>query len=474
MGVRLIVEVLDHWQDAGLTAGERDDLIVLAENANDGTRLTWGPVHEPYILKRANKSGASWKNAVSKLLRKKVLTQHVPGRVKQAAVYHLTCLCPEPPHDGYKGFCTRPERVTSQMTHPEGVEKEGHLSDDPQGHLSDDPESREGHLSDDERVTGEVTPTPLVSSFKDPSDTPSSSVAEDSSDVLEGVVIEGGGGGSDQFIKRSDDFVAALDYRGKQPGRTRRDKLTLLVVGAFKAGWNEQTLRDYLDLGGAPVNSAAAVYEHRLHKDELPDAPAPIAGRQAPPPACSSCLEENPGAEFNMRLRQRDGHLCDCHPSVVGMVVQDSSDGGMWGRAMDRAQARMASGGDWSGAGPDERVAGWLALSNSFRDDEREHVPAAWVPKPSTTDKRVHQALEVGRRLQAEHDAKTSPSGHKPYSSDIWERMKQQAADGVRPDGADGQPHCGTCDEYTRTREVEGPSGPHFEPCSRCHPALSF
>lgn len=45
MGVRLIVEILDHWQDIGLTPGERGDLIVLAENANDSSRETWGAVH---------------------------------------------------------------------------------------------------------------------------------------------------------------------------------------------------------------------------------------------------------------------------------------------------------------------------------------------------------------------------------------------------------------------------------------------
>ncbi|MFF2437949.1 hypothetical protein ACFVU4_27920 [Streptomyces sp. NPDC058107] len=460
------MEVLDHWKDAGLTAGERDDLIVLAENANDRSRLTWGPVHAPYILKRANKSAPGWKNAVGKLLRKKVLTQHVPGRVGQVAVYHLMCLCPEPPHDGYQGFCTRPERVTSQVTHPEDQTGEGHLSDDPEGHTADDPKAEEGHLSDDERVTGEMTPTPLLSSFKSPSDTPSSSVAEDSSEPIEGVVIEGGGGGdsSNEFIKQAYVFVDALDYRGKVPGRKRRTTLAMRAVAAFEAGWTEQTLADYLDLGGAPVNAAAAVYEHRLREDELPEAPTPLAAGRALPPACSNCLDEHPGAQTNLRLRIRgDGQPCpDCHPSVVG--TKDSSDGGMWDRAMDRARNRMATD-NWQGTGTDDRVAGWMSLAAD--STEREAMLNSPTPRPSTTDQRVQQAIDAGKRLQARHDAHSG--GYQPARvNDVWDRVSEEATNGLRPDGADGIPHCGECDEYTRTR------GDGHSLCPKCHPVLRF
>src|SRR5579859_4263122 len=74
MGIKLMVEVMDHWQDAGLTAGERADLLVIAENANDTSRETVGPVHEPYLLKRAGKaSGPAWRNAIGKLMKKGVL-----------------------------------------------------------------------------------------------------------------------------------------------------------------------------------------------------------------------------------------------------------------------------------------------------------------------------------------------------------------------------------------------------------------
>lgn len=157
MGIRLIVEVLDHWKDFGLTAGERDDLVVLAENANDSTRLTWGSVHAPFILNRAGKSSAGWKNTIGKLMRKKAITTHTPGRVGQVAVYHLEHLCCDPPHDGYQGHCTRPPRVTSQ------VPQEGHPTGDPlekEGHPTGDPRGQEGHPTGAKRVTPQVTPSP--------------------------------------------------------------------------------------------------------------------------------------------------------------------------------------------------------------------------------------------------------------------------------------------------------------------------
>lgn len=277
MGVRLIVEVLDHWQDAGLTAGERSDLLVLAENANDGTRLTWGPVHEPYILRRANKTAAGWKNSIGKLIKKGVLVQHTQGHVGQVAVYRLAQLCPEAPHDGWKGFCTRPERVTPEVTLSEGEPEEGHLTGDPEGHCSGDPLEVEGHLTGGERVISQVTPTPPVSSFKAPSKTSSSPAPSPSA----GAPVDDGGGGGvspSEQNPQAEPLVSSLDFRGRPPGSKQRRQLVALAAAALDAGWVEQDLKMYLDLGGAAVNSAAAVYAHRLAPDELPD---PAAFREA-------------------------------------------------------------------------------------------------------------------------------------------------------------------------------------------------
>jgi hypothetical protein len=159
MGIRLIVEILDHWQDHGLTPGERDDLIVIAEQARDETRETVASVHRPFILKRVNKTPKSWRTAIDKLMRKKVLEHAVVGGRKvmghegQAARYRIPYLCPLRDHDGRYGQCERPERVISQRTHSP---QEGPLTDDAlaqEGPLTEvsgsSDRGQEGPLTDD-------------------------------------------------------------------------------------------------------------------------------------------------------------------------------------------------------------------------------------------------------------------------------------------------------------------------------------
>ena len=180
MGIRVMVEVLDHWADRGLSRGERDDLLVIAENVNDVSRETHGGIHHDYMCRRAGKaSAATWTNAVGKLLKLGVLTYAVRGGVEQTghrgrvAVYRIPVLCPEPPHDGLHGQCTRSERVTPQMTQYAEL---GHSAGDPtapdwvtpqvmhspgEGHLAGDPMGPKGSPGKWERVTPQVTPTPL-------------------------------------------------------------------------------------------------------------------------------------------------------------------------------------------------------------------------------------------------------------------------------------------------------------------------
>jgi hypothetical protein len=159
VGIKMIVEILDHWQDWDLTAGERDDLIVIAEQARDETRATFAPLHQPFILKRAGKSAASWRNAISKLMKKKVLEhavengRKVTGHEGQTARYRIARLCPHGKHDGRDGQCKRDESVTPEMTHSK---PEGHSTDDtlsPEGHSTDARGSsercEEGHLRGD-------------------------------------------------------------------------------------------------------------------------------------------------------------------------------------------------------------------------------------------------------------------------------------------------------------------------------------
>jgi hypothetical protein len=487
VGVRLIVEVLDHWQDAGLTAGERWDLLVLAENANDGSRLTFGPVHAPHILQRANKSPKGWKNAITALMRKKVITTHLPGRINQFAVYHLEHLCPDPPHSGYKGHCTKPEKGVDSVETPDSeeghlsddpVSEEGHPADDPEGHLSDDPLGQEGHPVDAERVIQQVTPTPLVSSFKDsPLSTPSSSVAEADAVVAQTDTTEGGGGGMSPGLdkitkqcKRVDAFVATLDFRGKAPGKQQRLKLGQRIMVAFSAGWTERGLARYLDLSDEPnVRSAAALYLHRLSDDELPEAAETVSGQLPPacqsclstapesahnilmrrnyldpigggpcprchpdrvgqstaklPPACNSCLDFNHGAATNVRMRTdqlsfHGGPCPRCHPSMVpgnwSWPGMDTADGGMWERAAARAAQRNGGVGARADSHPAEAYTS-SSVSDLFAPRSDEFPPGL-LPG----DRRAYGWLQLANSLSEQEGPRSGPkpmvsNGYQPH-----------------------------------------------------------
>ena len=112
--------------------------------------------------------------------------------------------------------------------------------------------------------------------------------------------------------------------------------------------------------------------------------------------------------------------------------------------------------------GTDATVAGWMALAGQLR--------------PSVTDQRVQQALNVGRQMQAEADAQRG--GYRPSSpNDAWDHIRQQADAGERPDGWEKYPHCGhpDCDEITRMRDTDVGAGqrrPSY--CSGCHPVLQW
>jgi len=111
--------------------------------------------------------------------------------------------------------------------------------------------------------------------------------------------------------------------------------------------------------------------------------------------------------------------------------------------------------------GTDAAVNGWYALAD----------------KPSVTDQRVQQALDLGRQMQAEANARHG-SGHRPHNpNEAWTRMEQQAAIGARPYGWEQVPHCGhlDCDEVTRYRETEDADGLRsLSACPDCHPSLRF
>lgn len=272
MGIRLIVEVLDHWQDFGLTSGERGDLIVIAEHTSDTTRETVVSIHKAYMLQRAGKSAAGWKNSIGKLMKKGVLEhavrngRRVTGHENQAAQYRIPHLCPTRSHDGLWGQC---QRVTPQMTHsedqPNGV-----------GHPSDDPLGQEGHLSGAKRVTSQVGEGHLSG---DPY--PSSPSVPSSLSVAEQVVRDSGVVAEDE----RETFISWINSNHNPNG---------------PAWWRKVASNgDFADL--------AAKW-----RADQPATAAPTI-----PAWCGHCGDENPAARLNPRWRKREGQPCpDCHPDT--------------------------------------------------------------------------------------------------------------------------------------------------------------
>ncbi|WP_128381245.1 helix-turn-helix domain-containing protein [Streptomyces cavernae] len=107
-----------------------------------------------------------------------------------------------------------------------------------------------------------------------------------------------GVGGGGKATQRNDHsrgavFVDALPYAGRMPSRKQRAELIERAEAAFAAGWLEVSLHQQLTTETGNAKSLAAVYLHRLDRDNLPAAPmyvpTPSRARVAPWQTCDGC-----------------------------------------------------------------------------------------------------------------------------------------------------------------------------------------
>lgn len=307
-----MVEVMDHWQDAGLTAGERADLLVIAENANDGDRQTYrkGGIHQDYILKRVGKTAPAWRNAIGKLMKKGVLVyavrdgRELSGFPGQVAVYELVTLCPQAPHDGFLGQCTRTERVTSQVTRSPETDP----CDVETGHLTGDPIDEMGHLTESngsphrwEWVTSQVTPTPItpLTPLSPPSAPPSAAPRNDE---------------REKISSPSEATTVAAAYTeaiGRPVSPTTRQKIEQqageLLAAGFPAWWLADRARELAARGWTDL----AQHCDRSTVPTVRKATATNADW------CGNCHSPN---HRQIKDPARDNELVDCpacHPAAV-------------------------------------------------------------------------------------------------------------------------------------------------------------
>lgn len=88
MGIRLIVEVLTSAPEA-LTHREKLLLVVLAEDANEDTRVTWNSVERPEVLRGAKLSRAQLYAVLKSLIAKGVLEKLAAGQKNGTAKYKI-------------------------------------------------------------------------------------------------------------------------------------------------------------------------------------------------------------------------------------------------------------------------------------------------------------------------------------------------------------------------------------------------
>ena len=239
----------------------------------------------------------------------------------------------------------------SVATTPEGVATatpygEAGATPEPEGVATATPRESEGYPYGEQGLplgVAVATPPSLVSPCSSPKESPSSSVAEDSSVVTDTVTVadEGGGGGDSESRSIAEMIAAALDYRGQQPTKKQQQTLTDRLAAALDGGWTVDGLAEYLALKGK-VDSAYALYAYRLKADVLPEPAQP-----------------------DPYGRDRNGFPTAESGSVADLFRDDPADGGMWARAAARADARSQPL-----VGTDARVQGWLDLSRQLAAED--------------------------------------------------------------------------------------------------------
>ncbi|MBK6040835.1 hypothetical protein [Streptomyces sp. MBT55] len=223
--------------------------------------------------------------------------------------------------------------------------------------------------------SAQALPHHVVPSRSNSSSTSTTSGAGASTETntsTEVAVTDGGGvGGSSSFeeitneTQRAQAFVDSLPMPGRQARKQQLEDLPRRVLAAFQRGWSEGGLYRYLDISDVhDVGSAASLYLYRLRDDQLPDneAPPALEGTDAIVSEWMKLAQEldpNKGViqgqvlAAKFRAEEAERLLPGRHPLPA--------DGGMWDRAMDRANKRMGY------SGPARPNSGWDRMAQTAR-----------------------------------------------------------------------------------------------------------
>lgn len=156
MGFKLTAEFMDYGPD--LPGSEWKAMIILADDANDETRLTYHAVTGPEIMRRIRLSPVAWKNLRGVLLRKGLLEVEESGKKGRCAKYRIPRFAPAGAGETGKRHETHAE------SSPKG--HESHAESAKYGMGSMTPTSQE-HFSGKEPFFGGVAPATPNGSHSD-------------------------------------------------------------------------------------------------------------------------------------------------------------------------------------------------------------------------------------------------------------------------------------------------------------------
>lgn len=166
MGIRLIVEVLTSAPEA-LTHREKLLLVVLAEDANDDTRVTWNSVERPEVLRGAKLSRAQLYAVLKSLTTKGALEKLTAGQKNGAAKYKIVKF----PESQCLGFPdTEPPSQSPGNADTDAPQRPGTPDTDTNSQCQENADTEPSQCQEirDVSVRESLTPTPLNPSTTTP------------------------------------------------------------------------------------------------------------------------------------------------------------------------------------------------------------------------------------------------------------------------------------------------------------------
>jgi len=166
VGIRLIVEVLTSAPEA-LTHREKLLLVVLAEDANDDTRVTWNSVERAEVLRGAKLSRAQLYAVIKSLTTKGVLEKLAAGQKNGTAKYKIAKF-PESQRPGFPDTETPPQSPGTADTEAAQCPETADTDPNAQRQGNADTEPPQCQEIPDVSVRKSRTPTPLNPSTTTP------------------------------------------------------------------------------------------------------------------------------------------------------------------------------------------------------------------------------------------------------------------------------------------------------------------